>query len=139
MFGFQRKLIPRPDRTCGKGKCRSQQLPTRGATTLTKIKKCSVFNENRYQEDTWCEEKENAGPDNRRPVERPPPLKLRNVQFSTKIGTKTIFCARKRKMRFENNIHNGVAWGRSAMEGLEPSLPKMTYNTISREPIEVGR
>ena len=44
---------------------------------------------------------------------------------------------------FDNNIHNGVArgggggggGGRSTMEGLEHNLPKMTYNTISREPI----
>ena len=38
---------------------------------------------------------------------------------------------------FENDIHNGIACGRSAMEGQEPSPPEMTYNTISREPIEV--
>ena len=68
----------------------------------TKIKKCSVFKENRYQDYIWYEEKENAGPDDRRPVKRPHPCptppKLRNVRFSTKIGTETRYGASKRKM-----------------------------------------
>ena len=92
MFGFQRKSVPRLYLVRGKGKCWSRQPPTRGTTTPiphpSKIKKCSVFNENRYQDYIWCEEKENAGPDNRRPVERshqcPTPLKLRNVRFQRK-------------------------------------------------------
>ena len=84
----------------------SRQPPARGTITPmphpAKIKKCSIFNENLYQDYIWCEEKENAGPDNRRPVERPhprhAPLKLRNVRFSMKIDTKIIFGVRKRKM-----------------------------------------
>ena len=40
---------------------------------------------------------------------------------------------------FKNVIHNGVTWGWSTVEKLEPRPPKITYNPISREPLEVGR
>ena len=55
----------------------------------TKIKKCSVFNENWYVDQTRCEENENKGLDNQQPLEgpRPTPPKLRNDRFPTKIGT----------------------------------------------------
>ena len=63
----------------------------------TKIRKCSVFNENWYVDQTRCEENENKGLDNRqaleRPHPRPTPPKLKNVRFSSKIGTETIFDA----------------------------------------------
>ena len=56
MFGFQRKLVARANSLRGKRKCWSRWPPTPGTTTPmphpTKIKKCSVFNESWYVDQT---------------------------------------------------------------------------------------
>ena len=58
--------------------------------------------ENWYVGQTRCEENENTGLGDRRPLERPRPVptppKLRKALFSTEIGTETKLGVRKRKM-----------------------------------------
>ena len=79
--------------------CHPWQVPHPNLSSTTtptphpiKIKKCSVFNENWYRDQIRCEENENVGPDDRRPLERPGPTppNFQNVRFALKIATNTI-------------------------------------------------